>query len=166
MKKIILSLTACSLGGCALVTPHPTGMTLSPQAMEIVGPATGESTSTRLLCVLPVNGNASLGAATENALKDAAAEAIVNPQVDDERGFGPLGLWCWQKIKVYGTAIRFKRNTPAQGAAASEKRGDKGAEKKQPKSGAGAAAEADPALGKSEADAVNEMESRIFNKGQ
>ena len=166
MKKTILALTACSLCGCALVTPHPTSMTLSPQAMEIFGPATGESTSTRLLCVLPVNGNASLIAATENALKAAAAEAIVNPMVDDERGFGLLGLWCWQKIKVYGTAIRFKRNTPAQSAAVSERRGDKGVEKKQPISGAGVPVEADPALNKSDAGAVNDMENRIFKKGQ
>jgi len=163
MKKIILTLAGCSLGGCAMVTPHPTAMTLTPQAMEIVGPVTGESTSTRLLCVLPVNGNASLIAATGKALEKAAAEAIVNPQVDDERGFGLLGLWCWQKIKVYGTAVRFKRNSPVQSAAASEKRGDKA----QPKGGAKAPAETEePALSKSDAEALNDMESRIFKKGQ
>ena len=163
MKKIILFFPFCLLSGCAMVTPHPTGMTLTPQAMEIVGPVTGESTSTRLLCVLPVNGNASLIAATENALKSAAAEALVNPQVDDERGLGLLGLWCWQKIKVYGTAVRFKRNIPAQSAAAAEKRSDKG----QPKGGAKASADAEePALSKSDADAVSDMESRLFKKGQ
>lgn len=163
MKRIFMLLAGCSLGGCALVTPHPTSMTLTPQAMEIVGPAKGESTSTRLLCVLPLSGSASLIAATENALNAAAAEAIVNPVVDDERGFGLLGLWCWQTIKVYGTAVRFKRNTPAQSPAAGERRG----EKVQPKSAVKVpAAPEDPALNKSDADAVNDMESRIFKKGQ
>lgn len=136
-------------------------MTLTPQAMEIVGPVKGESSSTRLLCVLPVSGNASLAAATEKALDSAAAEAIVNPQVDDERGFGLLGLWCWQKISVYGTGIRFKRNAPAGQAAAGR------GEKVQPKSAVKAPSPAgEPALGKSEADAVDEMENRIFKKGQ
>jgi hypothetical protein len=163
MKKIILLLPVGLLSGCAIVTPHPTSMTLTPQAMEIVGPVKGESSSTRLLCVIPVNGSASLISATQNALNAAAAEAIVNPMVDDERGFGLLGLWCWQKIKVYGTGIRFKRNMPAQGSAVSEKR----SEKAQARSGAKAAADTEePAIGKNEADAVNEMESRIFKKGQ
>jgi hypothetical protein len=136
-------------------------MTLTPQAMEIVGPATGESSSTRLLCFIPVNGNASLITATENALKSVAAEAIVNPAVDDERGLGLLGLWCWQKIRVSGTAVRFKRNSATQGAAASPRRVDK----EQPKAGVKASGEAEQILDKSDADAISEMENRLFKKG-
>lgn len=167
MKKMFLSLPVCLLSGCAVVTPHPTSMTLSPQAMEIVGPATGESSSTRVLCVLPVNGNASLIAATENALKSVAAEALVNPMVDDERGFGLLGLWCWQKIRVSGTAIRFKRNTAALGVAASEKRAEKSGEKSQPKGGVKAPSETeDQGLSKTDVEALSDMENRIFKKGQ
>ena len=167
MKKLFFSLPVCLLSGCAMVTPHPTSMTLSPQAMEIVGTATGESTGTRLLCVLPVNGNASLITATENALRSVAAEALVNPMVDDERGFGLLGLWCWQKIRVSGTAIRFKRNSAALGTAASEKRSENAGEKGQPKGGVKSpAVTEEQGLGKSDADALNDMENRIFKKGK
>ncbi len=162
MEKILFIISVCLLSGCAIVTPHPTSMTLTPQAMEIVGPARGESSSTRLLCVIPLSGSASLITATENALNASAAEAIVNPMVDDERGLGLLGLWCWQKIKVYGTAIRFKRNTPAQSPAAAGR-----SDKAQPKSAVKAPPVTDDsALSKSDTDAVNEMENRLFKKGQ
>jgi hypothetical protein len=121
MSKMFTLFCACFLGGCAMSVPHPTGMTLSPSAMEIVGPAKGESKSTRAFCFVPLDETASLAAATQSALESESADAIVNPMVDDERGIGFLGLWCWQKIKIYGTAVRFKQSGAAQTAAGGAK---------------------------------------------
>ena len=157
MKKIIL-MSVFLLCGCASVTPYPTSMTLIPQAMEIMGPAKGESRNTRLFCVIPMSGaNASLITATENAVKYAGADAIVNPVVDDERGIGFLGLWCWQKIKVYGMAVRFKRNgtTPPAPVAARAQRVEKG----QIKTGTEPRIDADTIT---DTETISDMESRIF----
>ena len=89
-------------------------------------------------------------AATENAVRSVGADAIVNPAVDDERGIGFLGLWCWQKIKVYGTAVRFKRNAAPPAAAAPVFRTEKGQ------------AQVDKGQVQSEIDSISEMENRIF----
>ena len=44
MKKIIIPLIVCAgLAGCAHVTPQAASMNFSPEGMEIVGPAKGES---------------------------------------------------------------------------------------------------------------------------
>lgn len=159
--KSAVMLFAPLLGGCAFVTPHPTSMTLTPQAMEIVGPVKGESTNVRLLCVVPVSGrNASLVSATENALKAASAEAIVNPVVDDERGFGLLGLWCWQKIRVYGTGVRFKRNMAgsAPAAPAAVPPAAKGA---QP---AARQQKPEAPIDTGDGESITDMEKRLFSK--
>ncbi len=159
--KSAVILFAPLLGGCAFVTPHPTSMTLTPQAMEIVGPVKGESTNVRLLCVVPVSGeNASLASATEKALRASSAEAIVNPMVDDERGFGLLGLWCWQTIKVYGTGVRFKRNmtgsSPAvPAAAAPAAKGAQPAARQQ---------KPDVPVDTGDGESINDMEKRLFGK--
>lgn len=163
MKNLAFAPAALLLCGCAFVTPHPTPMTLTPQAMEIVGTARGESSNYRLLCVIPVSSsNASLAAATERAVNSVSAEAIVNPMVDDERGFGLLGLWCWQKIRVYGTAVRFKRNQPyAQPAAKAAAPAQQGGAQR---TAVPAAPASEPMPGAEEGESINDMEKRLFKK--
>jgi hypothetical protein len=159
MKKLLLLAFVPVLGGCAVVTPRPTSMIFSPQGMEVVGRVSGESRNTRLLCVIPVSGEpASLQAATENAVKPVRADTIINPSVDDERGIGFLGLWCWQKITVSGIAIRFKRGVVpmAQTSEAAP------APAAVPAGGAQRAAQRTetPQAGP-EADTISEMEKRL-----
>lgn len=107
--EIVLTTVAVGFMGCAHVTPQATSTSFSPEAMDVVGPAKGESTQTKALCLIPLsNDEVSVIAATEAALLSVNAEALINSAVDDERGIGVLGLWCWQTIRVSGTAVRFK----------------------------------------------------------
>ncbi len=102
--------------GCSATTPHISSMTFAPGAMEVVGPASGESTSDRFLCAINFGDAASVVAATANAVKKARADALINTVVDDERGTG--FLYCWQTIRVSGTAVRFSPRVIARGVPA------------------------------------------------
>jgi hypothetical protein len=168
MKKILLPLLALALGGCAVATPHPTSMIFSPQGMEMLGPVRGASSSTRLLCVIPVSdGAASLDDAIQDALKPVNGDVIINPAVDDERGVGLLGLWCWQKIKVYGLAVRFKRPAmpQAQARPAAAPAGRAQESTGQPRgAAAGEQADRQPAAGLEED--IAELEKRVMGGGK
>ena len=105
----ILSLPVVLLLGCAHVIPQATSMNFSPESMVVVGPAMGESSETYLLSMIPSGGrHPSIVLATERAIKSVEADALVNTIVDNELGFGFLGLWSWQTIRVYGTAVRYR----------------------------------------------------------
>lgn len=109
MSRLAVVAVTIALSGCAHVTPQATSTSFSPEAMEIVGPAKGESSQTKALCLIPMNNDAaSVITATEAALLSVNAEALINTSVDEESGIGILGLWCWQTIRVHGTAVRFK----------------------------------------------------------
>lgn len=103
---IVVVITGMS--GCSHVTPGVSSTSFSSDAMEVVGPAKGESTDTQILCLIPWGDSASVVSATEAAIESVKANALINTVVDDERGIGFLGLWCWQTIRVYGTAVKFK----------------------------------------------------------
>lgn len=97
--------------GCSQVTPHAARMEYVADAMDYVGQAQGESTSKRALCLVNLGEPATAAAAAKNAAKSVKADAVVNVIIDDERGVGALGLYCWQTIRVSGTAVRFKKET-------------------------------------------------------
>jgi hypothetical protein len=105
------------LAACAHSVPHVSSMNFSSADMWIMGPATGESTRDFILCAIPQDSTgASVAEATRNAVATVNADALINTVVDDERGIGFLGLWCWQTIRVSGTAVRFKSNAWEGGA--------------------------------------------------
>jgi len=102
--------------GCSTVTPHVTKMEFVPDAMEFVAQAEGESSSKRALCLINMGPPATAAAAAKNAAKSVKADAIVNVVIDDERGVGPLGLYCWQTIHVSGMAVKMTRDPGASSA--------------------------------------------------
>ena len=114
-----IGLALTLLCGCAHVQPGVSSMNFTPEAMQIVGPAKGESTETYFLCLIPFDFQpASVVDATNRAIKSVRADALINTVVDDERGFALLA--CWQTIRVSGTAVKFKRESYATRASAIE----------------------------------------------
>jgi uncharacterized protein YbjQ (UPF0145 family) len=134
--------------GCSSVTPHVAKMEFVPDAMEFVAQAQGESTSKRALCMIDMGSPASAAAAAKNAAKSVKADAMVNVIVDDERGVGALGLYCWQTIRVSGMAVRFTKNSGSSSASATP--------------GPGSAAS--PAAGEEADDPLKDMEKKALGQ--
>lgn len=100
------------LSGCAThVTPHFSSMNFDPESMEVVGPAEGKSHQGYPLCWGVSFENYSAIKAVQQAIKSREADALINITADAEDGiFYPLP-YCWHSIRVYGTAIRFKKSS-------------------------------------------------------
>jgi hypothetical protein len=101
------------VSGCATVTTSQIASTsYQPDAMDIVGKTTGESTAYWVLGI-PISSGAdhSSGAAIDQALLKVAggANALINASVDVQRDSFFMYLVNRETIRVYGTAVKFKQ---------------------------------------------------------
>ncbi|HTB23063.1 MAG TPA: hypothetical protein VK914_10185 [bacterium] len=115
MKTIgLLAIVGLFLQGCVtLVTPHVSSMNFDPNAMYVVGKASGETTAYRFfgLTVAEPDGEFSSQTAITKALEEhGGGDALINTVIDVEESSFPLGWgWFgWETIRVNGTAVYFK----------------------------------------------------------
>jgi len=120
----LLALVGLFLQGCVtLVTPHVSSMNFDPNAMYVVGKASGETTAYRFfgLTVAEPDGEFSSQTAITKALEEhGGGDALINTVIDVEESSFPLGWgWFgWETIRVNGTAVYFKRQSPPFGPSA------------------------------------------------
>lgn len=108
MARCMVVLIPFLAGGCAHNIPHPTNMNFDPQSMEYVGPVSAETNQGFVFCALPTAGEGQdLSKALAVALEKKGADAAINVLTESESGVF-LGLYCWQTIRISGTAIKFK----------------------------------------------------------
>ena len=98
-----------SLCGCATQHLSVTSMAYSPETMDLIGPVEGEVTRSMFLCFPPFSTEENLINAITKALTrpDRMADAILNPAVETTRSWWLV--YCEERVRVYGSAVRFKR---------------------------------------------------------
>jgi hypothetical protein len=123
MGKLICVVTAfISLGatGCSSIAPRVSSMNFSPESMEILGAASGESSRGYLLCMIPMGDTAgggvffsrySLLEAVNRSVASMKADALINTIAEQETGWA-FPFWCWTAVRVQGIAVKFKQAPP------------------------------------------------------
>ncbi|OIO01108.1 MAG: hypothetical protein AUJ51_08745 [Elusimicrobia bacterium CG1_02_56_21] len=108
---LIILVAPFLLAGCAHVTPAVSSMSFSPEAMEVMGVGSGESSQTYLFCFIPVGPAYSTLNAVKGVVETGKGDALINTVAEHET-FWAMPFMCRHTIRVNGTVIKFKKNSP------------------------------------------------------